>query len=788
MHTIIVRVKAKIEISGHIEKLPDRFCLNQIVPLYIRYDNMSNVSLRAVIETQTEPKCCLKYTSESFEIPAYDSVEIPFTLLPESREFDFSQFLLVRLLDAETGEQLFANPMTLKFMASDVNSNDPYVYIPAFARGLFLKDRYKTIFGTEFAGGGVIDADSHRTLEFFFRVPTDRQHVIYNIDQRLYLGIQDDQMKLDLGDTVYALSPLTQYYRYGRGINLEHAWGDMRAGIHYTQNTLRCEQDPREFCAYFQYDLNKNSSFSTNYLHKVEQNIPTSNMITLQSIVNYPPNITTEAEVGANIDSEKTHNNNWAYRLEAYGRLYGDTWFSIEKIYAGSRFYGYYNNLNLFSSALDFPIKEGLRLNLSTNYLHQNFCLCDNHDKHNAIIPKQNQYSANLNYSINQNCSLNLNGFLLRGQDLGKTQQYNFYQKWYGATISLTLCECNLNGIVSFGQQKDYITHRSTHMLQRYYAYLSKDFTDFLKAYIFYDGGNINYYDVRPWRNGYGGAFSYRFAPMGFMSLFFQKVKHTCDSLDVNQYILNCNYTFKNLHRIDGMAQYYKYNTRFPNETLVVLSYTIPFSVPVAYRKDIGHLNGCVYDTWNDRLVAGAIVNCGKSQTSSQADGSFAFSCLPCGEQFPEIALLPDNLIEEVNTKSSLEIVGGKMTSLCISVVPSCSIEGEVILYAYKDMFAAFIDPSNAEIIPLNGLDGVRIAIANENQQEIYSSITNKKGEFHFPKLRPGEWHIKFFTDQIPPLHELNMNNLILTILPEETKKITFKVTPTAPQFFKLES
>ena len=54
-------------------------------------------------------------------------------------------------------------------------------------------------------------------------------------------------------------------------------------------------------------------------------------------------------------------------------------------------------------------------------------------------------------------------------------------------------------------------------------------------------------------------------------------------------------------------------------------------------------------------------------------------------------------------------------------------------------------------------------------------------------KLRPGRWHIKIFSEELPPLHELDMNNLVFDILPREQRCVQFKVYPTAPQVIKLD-
>jgi hypothetical protein len=784
--TIVARVQPKIDIIARVEGCKEAYNLNQMAPLYIRYTNNGNAPLKVLIETQTEPKCKIEYNSGPYEIPPYESIEMPIILVPESSSLDFSQFLLVKLIDVETNEQLYQNPMTLKFMSSGRVVDDEYVRIPGYAKALALSDRHKNILAVEYAGGGLIDAETNRYMNFFFRIPTESQYVIYNIDQRIYFGTYDDRWKLDIGDTIYELSPLTQNFRYGRGFNVEYADEKYSAGVHYTQNTLRCQETPREFCAYAQVNPNEKSTFAANYLHKVQQEIPTSNIFTVQSIVNYPYNFTSELEIGKNFVSQKKAEDTWGYRFETHGKVFRDTWFSLEKVYAGPEFYGYYNNLHLFSSALDFPVSNQMRLNLSTSTLHQNFCLCDE-EKYEAIIPKQREFSANLTYSLNDACSLGFNGLLLRGKDLGETRQYNFYQKWCGFSVALASRGYNFNAIVSFGQQRDYLTHKTIHMLQRYYAFLNKNFSSNLGGSVFLDSGNINYYDAKPWRSGYGGSLYYRYASTGYLSLFFQKLKHTADTLDLTQVSLNCSYMFKNLHRIDLLAQHYRYRSHYPNDTVVLFSYTIPLNVTVGTRKDIGHLSGTVHDSWNNCEVGGAIVNCCRAQSTTNEDGSFAFRSVPRGEQQPDLAMLPDNLIAESNHSPNVQIFGGKISYISIPVVPACSIEGEVILFGYADIFALLSDPTKTETIPLNGLDGIRIAIANENEDEVYSCVTNKKGIFNFPKLRPGDWHIKVFSDQIPELHEFSMNNLIITILPAETKIIKFNVMPMAPQIFKLE-
>lgn len=533
----------------------------------------------------------------------------------------------------------------------------------------------------------------------------------------------------------------------------------------------------------------ENWALSANYLHKVEGGMPTSNILTLQSGIEFPANIFTEIEVGQNFLPGKDHKDNRAYRIETSGKFGEDSRFYFEKVYAGPEFYGYYSHLHLLSSSLDIPLCNRFRLNVSLNRFVQNFDSCfEDEEIEDNIIPKQHQYSANLTYQIHDGCSFALNGLLLRGEDLGLTKQYDFYQKWGGCSFFISSYGYHLNSIVSFGQQKDFLTHKTTHFLQRYYAYLGKDFSPEFTASIFYDGGNINYYDAGPWRSSYGGSLAYRFSSAGCLELFMQKVKQPSDSLDMSQITFNMNYTFQNFHKLQATAQYFYYPSHYPNDTMFLISYSIPFTVPICRRQDVGDIGGVIYNSWNNTLVAGALVGCETGHSTTGIDGRFDFNCLPRGEYQPKIEMLPEDLITSEAEETYITVPGGGRTELCIPVVPSCTIRGEIILYSYKDIFEMLADQENVEIVPQEGVEGVRLAFIRGEGKEIYTCMTDAKGAFHVPKLRPGEWHIRIFTDLVPPQYELDINNLVLDIQPGEERFVSFKVLPKPPELYKIGS
>ena len=263
--------------------------------------------------------------------------------------------------------------------------------------------------------------------------------MIYNMDEQLYAAMKEPGWEVRAGDAVYELSFLTQRYRYGRGGSLQIYKDTWEAGAHYTQNSFDHNCNPKDFCSYVEWAPAEKWSFSTNYMHRDEHGIPSTNIVTLQTDVEYPEKVYTEAEVGKSIFKkggfEKGHKDTWAYRFETHGRFGEDAWFSLEKVYAGPYFNGYYQHMHLFATTLDFSLFKRWRLNMNVNQYNQNFDLSCTEDPW-APAPRQKQYSATLTYNMRSGMSAAFNGLLLRSEDRGWSGLYDFYQKWGGFSLS----------------------------------------------------------------------------------------------------------------------------------------------------------------------------------------------------------------------------------------------------------------------------------------------------------------------------------------------------------------
>lgn len=758
--------------------------LNDSFTFSVECKNKGNHPLFIDLNNEGDPKCAIHCEKTSFIIAPYSSEIIKITIDPEVRlGGNLKQVVFLSFRDTKKNKLICTQPYTFNMTPIMEDEDDPFIRIPSHFRVYGLGNNSDIVFAVEAAGEGLINPERNRYFEYFFRIPTKTENVIFNIEQRLYVGVSEPEWDISLGDTVYDLSPLTQNYRYGRGAGFNLHKSQWNAGAHYTQNTFNNDYNPKELCGYYEFVPNDWFSVAGNYLHKNLQEIPTSNIATVSSEFMPIKDNVTELEFGKNFVDNVGSYDTYAYRAATRGRYKRDTWYSCEKIYAGSAFFGYYQHTDSFNSTVDFPIRSRLRGNLSYTFLNQNFDETFNayskskkFEEVDITAPRQRQWNATFTYSLSNSQTVSINGLVLKARDVGLTHQYHFLQKWGGFTYTLSHKGYTFNSNVAFGNQHDFEGHNTSDLLQRYYFYLSKQLSSKLSSSLFYEGGNTNYYDARPWRTSVGGSLRYEYGFGSWYEIFLQKVNNTPDQYNFSQISGIMNHTFKNFHSIQGTVQYFRYQTHYTNNFQFIVSYTIPFGLPVSKKNNSGSIRGYVYDSYYNRPVASTVVSVNGGQTTTNAQGYFNFLKVPPGEKNLKVDILPKDLITQ-QFSHPIIVERGKPTDINIPVTPSCHLSGKVLLYAYEEP-STFSSTHPRELVQKNEMQDISITIDRDNGKEIYNFITNSNGSFKFNDLRPGTWRISIDTSELPPLHEVKSNDLIVAIEPEEHKEVTFKIVP----------
>jgi hypothetical protein len=245
------------------------------------------------------------------------------------------------------------------------------------------------------------------------------------------------------------------------------------------------------------------------------------------------------------------------------------------------------------------------------------------------------------------------------------------------------------------------------------------------------------------------------------------------------------SHTFSNQSSLEISTQYLHYQQHYPNDFLFLISYTIPFGLPIARRTDIGNLTGSVFDIEKGGPIPEALVHIGENQSWTDAQGNFTFQNMRSGTHNVNVEILPKQLITENLLPQSITITGGRRTHVAIPVVSTCNITGEIIQYIPPEAIDRLIHQNLS--MKTEPLKGMQITIQRNHGEEIYITTSNEKGVFRFSNLRPGTWSVHVSTDLLPESYFLQTNPITLHLIPQEKKELIFKVLPRISEIHPIE-
>lgn len=753
------------------------------IPLFLQNDGNTPLCLK--FEASLDPVCPYTCSSYNFTLEPGESQELNLDFTPQIEPRPYNQHLFLNVVNLESGENLFTRAFKVHVLPPGTLLDDPFIRIPSRASLFSSGYSGSKAFGFEVAGDGYINENEDRYLDYCFTVSSNARNMTYDFYQRYFLGLEAPDWDVCLGDTNYNLTKLTQFSRYGRGGGFNIYGRKWNVGTHYTQNIISNSYNPHEACAYIEYFIKPNFSVSGNYLHKTWRQTPTVNIATCELDLDLKK-ASIQLEFGKNFLSHARHRDTLGFNFNAAGRCFGDTWYNIEKTYAGAAFFGYYNHLNQTSASIDFPIGRNLRCSLSGNDLVQHFHCRRKYFDHPGQF-SQKTATASINYNVCSWASVRINASVLRANNDESTRPNNFFQKWLGSGFTVLHKGYFFNGSMRFGQQYNYITHHSSNLLQSYYALLGRDFTPRLTGSVFYQCGSLNYYDAKLWGNSIGGAFLYRYSNRTAMEFTAQCVTNQPSRNNMYQFSGRGSYVFKNLSQLQANVQY-SYNQKyFPSAFMFLVSYTVPFGLKVGKRTTEGSIEGYVYDAFHDCPVSNAMINFNERSTLSNEQGQFFFTNVPVGKQSLRTEILPKNTITQDLQPYSVEVFKGERTKINIPIVPTCQISGRVLVYDFDESTESSMSNESGRVIQTGPLEGIEVFIERDGGKEIYRCTTNQHGMFDFTMLRPGNWRVTASSAHLPRLHYLNLKEIFLDIQPDENKELLFKVLPEERQIIPLD-
>lgn len=772
---IPIVVEETTEIEMEFDERPLLAAAGELFSLKCSCINKGNNTTPIYFEVSSDP--CGAVITGSLEWNIAPEEQIPFELAVDtssSCSSSYMQYIFLKVRHQETHEILYRRTLALEVLPRGLNPVDPYVRIPATLSFSVFGDEGQTEGAMDFAGGGVYDPENERRVDFFFRLPTDLRNTVYDQIQRFTLGFQDPHREVILGDTTYALSPVLERGYYGRGASFAYQTDRFEAGAFFARNVFHTSYEQQDVAAYISSSPNENYWTSLNFLRKSLNRDPVSDIFSLLGERETERSYIS-LEFARNFNDRCGSSDKLGYRVEVRGEGKNSS-FYFEKNYAAPHFYGYSNDLDYIGGSLDWNPHTRLRAFFSTCFLKQNLHPTRWKRQFTVVAPRQRQYNAQLTYQLTPRASLALTGMLLRASDVKIWRSYDFDQRWIGLTYAYAFPRFNLIAVGAIGEQKDFLEHRKQESLQRYSLYVNwvtrrGTFVNFM-----YDCGHTNYYDAKPWRNAFGLTVRKHFGPRTWMEAFGQFAVNNPNGSNQYQLALKYNHIFANNHlltfNIHRLQCSHYHNDR---EYLFVFAYTIPLSIPVRRRQDIGSISGQLVDNETGSPISDAIVSLGGSRALTDKAGFFSYQGLVPGLYEFKTAMLPDQCINQTPEPLQVEVQGGEVKTMQVVAISPGRISGTIYLLDYSYSYEDYRHP---ELNAQSALAEIELTITREGSDELYQYMTGPSGEFQFAGLRPGRWHIHVDTSRLPTSHRLEMNDFMIEIASKQDYKLELKAVP----------
>ncbi|MCH9632005.1 MAG: hypothetical protein S4CHLAM6_03280 [Chlamydiae bacterium] len=706
--------------------------------------------------------------SNRVEVDPGRTVKVNINVKTKSEKRNHSyDFLTIFIKDSNSLKQLESKSISIPLHARStfIKGLEKYQLIPSVSTFVAGFNNWKKTLFINTEGGGYVDREKTKWFSYLFRIPFIRQTSVFQqfggTPEKYFVNYTSAHIDAYGADGVYHLSPLTLTSRYGRGGMLTLKSPNFQVG---SLAVARSSAVPRtDVGAFFRFMPIKELGFQTTYYYangKLSNSNYTQendvNILSVSGNASYKEWTNIQGEWGVSY-SRAPRARKDGYYLQGNGRPVKWFWYNFQKVYAPYLFLGYYNNYSENSYSAGFRIKE--RLNLFGAFTSYDSNLDNNPLFSSANKSQRVLGEATLTLPMGLFISTAYNNFEARNHFFGLGFKTNFAS----LRITQSLRRFTFVGNAEVGKYIQEPIDSFTKTWQRYSAY----------NYLRVKGQTLSVYgrwgylykihNIR-WNQTYGASAT---ANIGrFKSSFVYEHSQISYAVFRNFYQGNFSYRFRNNQILEFKGSIIR-PFRAKATYRGVLSFKIPWGLPIGKKADRTQVKGKTYYEENGilRPTANPIISCNELDCKAGKKGDYSFDYLKPGTYLLDVDDTPEGFITKEAMPQRVEVAKNKVTNLDVVFIRPCSVEGNLSYYNY--------DKANANKYLKSHSAIAQITLVSASGEK-YSIEPNKKGNFHFPNLRPGQWNISIDVDNLSYDYEI------------EQPRIDFEVVQGENKYFKL--
>jgi len=620
-----------------------------------------------------------------------------------------------------------------------------------------LGDDLQTGFQGELFGFGNMDTKGKHTLEFRLRGPDRFQFSVLGQHDEYYLKYTNPSVQVILGDHNYALTPLTENSRYGKGSRIDVTGKYIESGIYYNQPRFSPGLSD-VFGANLNVKFDPEKKLGINFLNKSLKNDPEpASILSLSTGLQFFENTHLYAEFSRGWKGKNAGNGCHVAFDTRNDRFYLSTYV----IFADKNFPGYYTNTTTLTANASYRVYKSLSFFGSAWKDDKN----TTRDTLYGISPYRIDYRAGIGVNIGEEGQLRFLTAYTLSEDRAEVSMFHYRKNYFRLEYNQLFNKIyyfHLNG--DYGKTKNLLNlepeseEANGYRIQANFAYTpykkfrAGTFVAYerdVKYSMELESGWYYGLDLTSWL-GKGTMFNFRFQNNYALEEYYRN--RSLMDLRVTQKI------GKN-HEITVLGQYAILQQSTEKTDLSIgISYSVDLGIPI--RKTVKPGQNVSGRLLNEGVetIAGVTLLLNGYKTETDLNGNFEFKNLPPGSYMlaMDIRSVKFGDIANVRLPLKLTIEPGTDSFVTFGLTRACYVKGKL---KFKQ------ESANEQVHPVSSIpEPVKtpqiggIIIEAKMGNEIIRLLSDNFGIFEFAYLRPGLWDIKIYENGLSRDFELQQS------------------------------
>lgn len=657
----------------------------------------------------------------------------------------------------------------------------------------------------QLSGAGTLDELKTKNVDFYFAGPDTQDTGTFGLRSEYRLNYSTDALDVRLGDQSYSLSPLTANYRYGRGVGVDFRNPDqMGLGFYHLSSRWESPQT-NETGAYVSRQFGDALGLRLNFLSRNQSESGDSSGLddrlwSLEGKWKPTGTMNLSFEGSGSHSARGDGADDTGYRIEGDGKFGRGGYYAFSKIHAGPDYAGYYSDSDYANASVIAPLGKRMQMHVSHQTSEQNLDL-----REDAITaPKEALSQFGFNYALPSNWSLSLDYQNLRHRDLLLPGEDDYEEDALLVSLGRSFDKYNYRLELRGARHHDLLTDATGTLLQgRLFVSYRPTRRQYFTVYGGFGNSSGAESTLVAGQNDFGVSGTWKVADDLDINLYYVKYDGTGSS---DQLDFKASYLLSNGRSI-GLEVRQSDNGFDGREHVGMLSYTIPFGLPVSRKRSIGIIKGRVYDGQDSSRpgVPNVVLIANGVAAVTNAAGEFFFPALKPGTYSVQVDARSIGLNRVTDCKSPIvvEVKGGARTQMDVGVIPAATVSGTLTIVAADSGISLGRDAGNngradpsadkekALFVvgdPTKGNNGNdanphsgdlgNTLVELTNGEEILRSVTDHKGAFLFERVRPGKWRLTIDDSALPEYSYLESAETEFELKSAEKKVVTVKVLP----------